>query len=128
MGFADGLLTAEYAISLEGERVFAGFAVFADARTRAHEGFSAMATLTGDEIRATYREVSADVERRVMDVLAQGKPQSTLDLVNRVTTARGSQRDLIEALARLVDEGRVVATLKPDAPREWLSCVTWRLA
>lgn len=125
--FADGLRTRVYANPLGGKGVFAVFAVFADAHTRAHEGISMSSTLSGDEIRATHHAIAADVEARILQALTDG-PCSTLDLVKRVSDVRGSRRDLIEGLARLVDEEKIIGTPKPSAPRDWLSSATWRLA
>lgn len=84
--------------------------------------------VTADEIRAACREVAADVEARIVEHLTEHGSASTLALVLSVSSARGSRRDLIEGLARLVDDGRVVGTRKPHGRADWLAGVTWRLA
>lgn len=84
--------------------------------------------VTSAEVRATALALATDVEARVLAVLRDVGDASTLTLVTRVETQRGSRRDLIEALAALVDAGRIVGTRRPGGRTDWLAGITWRLA
>ena len=123
-GFADTLRTVYPQTLPGGNRVFCRFADdFSRARTKGSD-----AMVTADEIRAACREVGSDVEARIVEHLTTHGKASTLDLVLSVSSARGSRRDLIEGLAQLVEDGRIVGERKPHGRQDWLAGVTWRLA
>lgn len=83
--------------------------------------------VTGDEIRATCRGVATQVEGLVLRYLAQHGPSTLLKLTD-ISETGGSRRDLMEALAHLVDTGKVVGTRRPSAAAGQLSGATFRLA
>lgn len=84
--------------------------------------------VTADEIRAACREVADDVVALIVEHLTTQGAASTLDLVRSISSVRGSRRDLIEGLAQLVEDGRIVGERKPHGRQDWLAGVTWRLA
>lgn len=84
--------------------------------------------VTSAEVRATTQALSADVEARILAVLAERGEASTLDLVRLVESQRGSRRDLIESLASLLDQGEIVGTRKPHGRSDSLAGITWRPA
>lgn len=84
--------------------------------------------VTSSEVRATAQTLAADVEARILAVLQEQGQASTLTLVSRVEAQRGSRRDLIEALASLLDSGQIVGTRRHGSRPDWLAGITWTLA
>lgn len=89
---------------------------------------AAPSLVTSAEVRATAQALAADVEARILAVLAEWGEASTLDMVRLVESQRGSRRDLVESLASLLDRGEIVGTRKPHGRPESLAGITWRLA
>lgn len=84
-------------------------------------------TVTGDEIRATCQDVATQVEGLILRYLERHGPSTLLKLTD-ISETSGSRRDLMEALAHLVDDGRVVGTRKVGAAAGQIAGATFRLA
>lgn len=82
--------------------------------------------MNGDAIRTGYTAIRHGVENRVIGVLERRGPCTTYQVNTGVSDVGYSE--LIETLARLVDDGKVVATRKPTTARGGRPGVIYRLA
>jgi hypothetical protein len=83
--------------------------------------------VSGDEVRAAY-QARVDWTARILDVLGQHGPLTTRGIYLEGLNGAMTYGACIATLARLLDDGRVVAARKPTTARGGRPGIVWSLA
>lgn len=86
--------------------------------------------LSGDEIRAAYapKTEGVDIEGRVIRYLTAHGASTTRQVVQGGFNNTVKYSSIRATLARLTDEGRIVATAKPTTAQGGRPGITWQIA